>query len=91
MKWLQSWYHEKCDGSWEHSYGIDISTIDNPGWRVFINLNETSLENKPFEKLSVQRKENDWIICKIENSIFKGVGGPQNLTEILSVFQEWCK
>lgn len=34
---LQNWYKSQCDGIWEHEYGLDISTLDNPGWRVHIN------------------------------------------------------
>ena len=26
--------------SWEHQYGVKKGTLDNPGWRVKIDLNE---------------------------------------------------
>jgi hypothetical protein len=29
---LQVWYGAQCNGSWEHTYGIKIETLDNPGW-----------------------------------------------------------
>lgn len=32
LEWLTSWYKTQCNGDWEHSYGIEISTIDNPGF-----------------------------------------------------------
>lgn len=28
---LCSWYSQKCNGDWEHSYGVSIDTLDNPG------------------------------------------------------------
>jgi hypothetical protein len=28
------WYTKQCNGDWEHSYGIRIDTIDNPGWSL---------------------------------------------------------
>ncbi len=31
LNWIQSWYYENCDGDWEHSYGMRIDTVDNPG------------------------------------------------------------
>ncbi|WP_443147063.1 Imm53 family immunity protein [Paenibacillus sp. HWE-109] len=34
-------------------------TLDNPGWCVSINLQETTLENKPFESLVKERFEHD--------------------------------
>ena len=30
---LQRWYLERCDDGWEHSYGVRIDTLDNPGGR----------------------------------------------------------
>ncbi|MDO7908781.1 Imm53 family immunity protein [Paenibacillus sp. JX-17] len=38
LKWLQEWYASQCDGDWEHSNGIKITSIDNPGWYVEINI-----------------------------------------------------
>jgi hypothetical protein len=46
LKWLQAWYSSQCNGDWEHGNGIRIASIDNPGWHVAINLNETELESK---------------------------------------------
>jgi hypothetical protein len=28
---LQTWYTEECNGDWEHQFGVDIGTLDNPG------------------------------------------------------------
>ena len=41
LEWLEQWYEKTCDGDWEHIYGISIDTLDNPGWRVRIDLRET--------------------------------------------------
>ena len=29
---LDEWYQRRCDGLWEHRYGVKIETCDNPGW-----------------------------------------------------------
>ena len=29
---LERWFKSRCDGSWEHDFGITIETTDNPGW-----------------------------------------------------------
>lgn len=29
---LERWYAAQCNGDWEHTYGITIETLDNPGW-----------------------------------------------------------
>lgn len=38
-----NWYVRECDDDWEHSYGVKIDTLDNPGWTIAIDLRETSL------------------------------------------------
>lgn len=48
---LQEWLASQCNGQREHESGIDISTIDNPGWRVSIDLNDTELEEFTFGNL----------------------------------------
>lgn len=45
VDWLSSWYRKECNGDWEHTYGISIQTLDNPGWSVRIDLLDTSFEN----------------------------------------------
>jgi hypothetical protein len=37
--WLLKWYHDHCNGDWEHGKGIRISTLDipDPGWSISIN------------------------------------------------------
>jgi len=38
LTWLEEWYRCKCDGAWEHSHGVRLDTIDNPGWRVEVDI-----------------------------------------------------
>ncbi len=35
---LQGWFLAHCNGDWEHSHGVSIATLDNPGWSIEINL-----------------------------------------------------
>ncbi|QSF46318.1 immunity 53 family protein [Paenibacillus tianjinensis] len=91
LKWLESWYLSQCDGNWEHSYGLIISTLDNPGWSVLINLFETDFENKQFESLILERTEDDWIHCSVKDGLFEGFGGPTNLEEIICIFKDWVE
>ncbi len=91
LSWLERWYLKNCNGDWEHSYGIKIETLDNPGWSVEIDLTDTNLELRYFEVVKIQRSESNWIVCQIEDVIFKGRGGPENLTEILDIFSKWAE
>lgn len=92
LKLLQSWYASKCDGDWEHSYGLSLQTLDNPGWSLEIYLIDTDIFEKPFD--IIQRGDNgqdaDWILCKVEGGKFLGYGGSRNLTELISTFLTWA-
>ncbi|WP_438446972.1 Imm53 family immunity protein [Gorillibacterium sp. sgz5001074] len=65
-------------------------------WKInwattIINLQNTSLENKQFEPVVLEKDENDWIQCKLNESSFEGFGGPSNLEEIITVFKNWVE
>ena len=89
LKWLEGWYKSNCDGYWEHSYGVKIETLDNPGWGVRIKLVDTELEGKCFETLKIERTDDNWVYCKVKDNVFQGAGGPENLEEILKIFKAW--
>lgn len=88
---LQAWYKAQCNGDWEHLYGIKIDTLDNPGWTICIDLNETEYEDKKFKEIDRQTSENDWCQCEVKNNKFYGAGGPDNLSEALTFFLDWIE
>ncbi|WP_042170304.1 immunity 53 family protein [Paenibacillus gorillae] len=90
LKWIQNWYYENCDGDWEHTYGVKIDTVDNPGWYVEINLIDTCLEDEHFEPIEIERDEEDWYYCIVRDGTFHGSGGAKNLEEILNYFRQWA-
>ncbi|MFW6373910.1 MAG: immunity 53 family protein [Thermodesulfobacteriota bacterium] len=90
LKWLQDWYFDQCDEEWEHSFGIKIETLDNPGWSVIIDITDTYLEKNPLERVSIERSEDDWLDCSVIDQQFRGYGGAQNLKEILETFKSWA-
>ena len=88
---LQEWYVQQCDGTWEHTHGISISTLDNPGWRIKIDLNETNLKNSSFEEVVFGSDgKNDWYRCSVKNFSFEGYGGPMRLNDLISTFLDWA-
>jgi len=58
---LEQGYTSQCNGEWEHSYGIHIETLDNPGWRIKIDLRGTRKQGFVLERQRINRTENDWI------------------------------
>jgi Immunity protein 53 len=89
IEWLQQWYLGNCNKDWEHTYGIKINTLDNPGWHVVIDLDETSIEKFIFQEVEIDRTENDWIRCMLRGKTFDMACGPLNLLEVLNIFHDW--
>jgi len=103
IKRLERWYASQCDGEWEHSWGVYIDTLDNPGWRLEVDLEGKPLAQRPFQGVKRHRSESDWIECRVLDRYdairtdrvggvhFEGNGGPGNLTELLAVFLDWAE
>lgn len=92
FKFLQEWFLSNCDYDWEHGASIKITTLDNPGWAVDIELEDTIWENKPFKPLQRNMEsDDDWATCFVEDKKFKGRGGPLNLEEILRIFKRFIE
>lgn len=94
---LEAWYMSQCDGDWEHGYGVQIATLDNPGWTLIVDLEGTELEDTPF--VEVRRNEVgqsyddnlDWLFCRKEGKKFDGSGGPKQLGAIIEIFLAWAE
>ena len=89
FSWLQQWYQDYCNGSWEHSYGISLKNIDNPGWSLTVDLEDTQLEYTNFQQIKIDRSEQDWIFCEVKDLKFEARCGARNLPEVLRVFRHW--
>ena len=88
---LERWYQSHCDGDWEHGEGVEIGTLDNPGWRVKVSLTDTNLEARPFERIAVERSGDDWLQAWVEDKVWNAAAGPLNLTEALDTFLSWAE
>ena len=82
---LQEWYASNCNGQWEHSFGIEITTLDNPGWMVTLDLSGTVHEMLTCDYKS-DLSPSDWMFCKIEDKKFIGTGDVRSLSRILNYF-----
>lgn len=91
IAWIQRWYASQCDGDWEHSWGLNIQTLDNPGWAIKINLVETSLESVPFSPIEYERSARDWVHCRVVDKQWQGAGGPHKLADVLDQFVRWAR
>ncbi len=95
---LQAWYKSQCNGEWEHAYGVSLKTLDNPGWRLTIDIKATPLETRTFERIEFQSTsdEDDWYQCWIDHADkrqpkFSAAGGPHNLSRMIEIFLDWAE
>ncbi len=97
---LARWYASRCDGEWEHGFGVRIDTLDNPGWSVKINLEGTPLAERPFEKI-VEGEEDEnyadggkqigpWMTCFVKQKVWHAVCDPSQLDRALTRFLDWA-
>jgi Immunity protein 53 len=87
---LQNWYASHCDGDWEHTWGVKIDTLDNPGWSIIIDLQDTNMEKVPFPGLIIE-SPSDWIFCELNQGRFSGRCGPRMLETMIDVFLMWTQ
>lgn len=71
LEWIQNWYIKKCDGDWQHLYGIKIYNVDNPGWAVEIDIIDTELENEKFNNKIMIMDKMDVLLCETRNFLWK--------------------
>lgn len=98
--WLSRWYLAQCDNDWEHSYGVKIDTLDNPGWSIKIDLANTQVEGRAFERvehgepsrdLEEWRRTGSWWVARVEGDFFKVACGPLDLSAAIGVFRRWVE
>jgi hypothetical protein len=101
LTWLMDWYVAQCDGDWEHRFGLEIGTLDNPGWSLAIDVKGTRWASIPFDpvvhNLAQEERargpggEKHWWDCRIEDCTFKAFGGPRDLPTLISIFRQWIE
>jgi hypothetical protein len=88
LDWIQNWFKDNCDGDWENGEGIQITTLDNPGWEVEIDISKTSIANISINWILNENGKQDWYGVKIENQKFNAQGDSGKLTFLLGLFKE---
>ncbi|MBJ7535562.1 immunity 53 family protein [Rhodomicrobium vannielii ATCC 17100] len=87
---LSEWYSAHCDGEWEEARGIKIDTLDNPGWSLKVDLAGTSIAERAFAPVKLERSETDWIQARKNGQTLEAFGGPRNLEEMIQLFLAWA-
>lgn len=79
--WLVDWFQAECDGDWEHSFGVSLTTLDNPGWAIKIPLSETEAEGREFEIRDDESAR--WFHVWSDGQRLQGACGVDALPELL--------
>lgn len=97
---LIKWWQGKCDGEWEHEFGVVLTSMDNPGWLLKIDVAGEDDHILPLGfQVSSEFPDGGWIKCHVASGStsgspeehlrhFVGMGGAGNLSDILDVFFE---
>ncbi|WP_299102714.1 immunity 53 family protein [uncultured Winogradskyella sp.] len=88
LEWIQDWFQSNCDGDWEHGDAIQITTLDNPGWDVEIDISKTSIANLEIKWVLNENGKQDWYGVKIQNQRFRAAGDASKLIYLLNLFRE---
>jgi hypothetical protein len=100
LEWLMRWYLAECNSDWEHSYGLKIDTLDNPGWSLKIDLRETELEGRPFQRVAKGEAASDleewqrsgsWWVADVKADAFEAACGPLDLPAVIQLFRDWVE
>jgi len=89
LLWLERWYASQCNGTWEHSRGISIESLDNPGWMLTVDLADTTLAEKEMPPVRLRAGDNDWMECEIADGQFRAAGDPGKLGALIRAFREF--
>jgi hypothetical protein len=87
---LARWYAGACDGDWEHQFGIEIQSLDNPGWAVHVDLRGTPLVGACFSPERHDASADDWYHVIVEEEQFRGYGDPSKLALLLRRFSAFA-
>lgn len=91
IAFLEEWYASHCDGEWEHDEGVRLTTLDNPGWLLTINLLGTDCEGRTLDTVETSRSEEDWLRVSSDGTRFRAVGGARSLRRALEAFRQFVE
>lgn len=90
LEWLCDWFASRCDGEWEHEFGIAVSTLDNPGWSLRIDLTGTELADRGFVLREMEEGDRWMRLWKDGAHVFHAAGSPTMLAAMIRAFREWA-
>lgn len=90
MSFLVDWFASQCDGDWEHDTGIQIETLDNPGWSVDIRIEDTDLQGIEIDWVQLEEDESRWLFWRSTGLQFQARCGARDLERALAAFEAFA-
>jgi Immunity protein 53 len=87
---LCHWYAAHCVNEWHEEFGIKIETLDNPGWSLKIDIENTTLSERDLVEVKQENSDTDWLIARRNGQTFEAFGGPMNLDDMIEIFLNWA-
>jgi hypothetical protein len=88
---IAKWYSEHCNGEWEHEFGFRISTLDNPGWYIEVDIQRTELEGRLSGRCAVSDASDSWLQHWSDGKTLGVACGPKGLRSGLAYIAEFLK
>jgi len=88
---LQEWLQKNYNDTWDRGESISIEALDDPGWRVRVDLRGTLLELTELPERKTERSRDDWTVVRRTATTFEAFGGPRNLEDLLVAFLDWAE
>lgn len=77
------------NGEWELDKKIKLTTLDNSGWSLTIDLKDTELEDEVFQKIEINRSKEYWLSCEVRDKKFEARCCPTKLPVVMNIFRDW--
>jgi len=91
IKWLENWISDMFKFKSTNKNPLIIRTIDNPGWRISINLEDTYFYSKSIDYQEREVDDSDWVQFWVKDGFFQAAGGARNLNQMLGIFRQWVE
>lgn len=97
LEWLQLWYGQQCNGTWEHQGGMLLEPLGGTnagsptgaGWRLSIDLRGTAAAGSAPRRLAVRAMHGAWLRCSLTGQKFQGEGA--EVETLICVFRGWIE
>lgn len=87
LSYIEEWVYRNPAALEEQRPRFLLTTLDNPGWAIDINLRDTELETLELDLPLMEMSEHNWHTARARDHVLELPGGPWNLFDLLEIFR----